>query len=98
MSRLAVAFVVQGEGRGHLTQALALAGFLRSAGHEVVRAFVGVSPFRSVPEYFRTALDAPLETFDAPTQVPDRHARALSAGRTAADALARFPKFVAAGR
>jgi uncharacterized protein (TIGR00661 family) len=98
MRRLAVAFVVQGEGRGHMTQALALAGFLRAAGHEIARAFVGVSPFRSVPDYFSTALDAPLETFDAPTQVPGRDARGVSAGRTTADALRRFPKFVAAGR
>lgn len=98
MGRLAVAFVVQGEGRGHMTQALALAGFLRAAGHEIVRAFVGMSPFRSVPEYFRTALDAPLETFDSPTQVPDRRGRGVSTVRTAADALLRFPKFVAAGR
>jgi len=98
MRRLAVAFVVQGEGRGHMTQALALAGFLREAGHEIAHAFVGVSPFRSVPEYFSTALDAPLEAFDAPTQVPGRDARGVSAGRTTADALARLPKFVAAGR
>src|SRR5687768_6593587 len=98
MGRLAVAFVVQGEGRGHMTQALALAGFLRAAGHEIARAFVGVSPFRSIPEYFRTALGAPLETFDAPTQVPDRDERAVSAGKTAADALVRLPRFVSAGR
>lgn len=98
MSGLAVAFVVQGEGRGHMTQALALAGFLRSAGHEVVRAFVGVSPYRTVPDYFRDALGAPLETFDAPTQVPDRLARGVSVARTTGDALARLPRFVAAGR
>jgi uncharacterized protein (TIGR00661 family) len=98
MRRLAVAFVVQGEGRGHMTQALALAGFLREAGHEISCAFVGVSPFRSVPRYFSEALDAPLETFDAPTQVPGPDARGASAGRTTVDALARLPKFVAAGR
>jgi uncharacterized protein (TIGR00661 family) len=98
MRGLAVAFVVQGEGRGHMTQALALAGFLRAAGHEIVRAFVGVSPFRSVPEYFGAALGAPLETFDAPTQVPGRQKRGVSSLRTAADALLRLPKFVSAGR
>jgi uncharacterized protein (TIGR00661 family) len=94
---LSVAFVVQGEGRGHMTQALALAGFLRAAGHEVVRVLVGESPFRSVPDYFRTAIAAPLETFAAPTQVPDRAARGVSVGRTAADALLRLPRFVEAG-
>jgi hypothetical protein len=98
MRRLAVAFVVQGEGRGHMTQALALAGFLRAASHEIVRVFVGVSPFRSLPDFFSNALDAPLEPFDAPTQVPGRDARGVSTGRTTADALARLPKFVAAGR
>jgi uncharacterized protein (TIGR00661 family) len=98
MSRLSVAFVVQGEGRGHMTQALALARFLREAGHEVSRVLVGVSPFRSVPEYFTNEIGAPVETFAAPTQVPDRLARGVSYARTAADAVARLPRFLGAGR
>ena len=81
-----------------MTQALALARFLRDAGHEVSRVLVGVSPFRSVPEYFAREIAAPVETFDAPTQVPDRDARGVSVGRTAVDALTRLPRFVAAGR
>jgi uncharacterized protein (TIGR00661 family) len=97
MRRLSVAFVVQGEGRGHMTQALALAGLLRAAGHEIVRVLVGESPFRSVPEYFRTEIAAPLETFAAPTQVPDRAARGVSVSRTAVDALLRLPRFVESG-
>ncbi len=97
MKRLAVAFVVQGEGRGHMTQALALARFLREAGHEIVRVLVGSSPFRSVPDYFKDAIGAPLETYDAPTQVPDRAARGVSVSRTAADALVRLPRFVRGG-
>jgi len=98
MSRLSIAFVVQGEGRGHMTQALALARFLRDAGHEVSRALVGVSPYRTVPEYFVRDIGAPVETFAAPTQVPDRGARGVSVGRTAADALSRLPRFLGAGR
>ena len=82
MTRLAVAFVVQGEGRGHMTQALALARFLRAAGHEIVRVLVGTSPFRSVPDYFRDGIGAPVETYDAPTQVPDRAGRGVSVSRT----------------
>ena len=31
-------FIVQGEGRGHLTQALTLEDMLRRNGHEVVRS------------------------------------------------------------
>lgn len=95
---LNAAFVVQGEGRGHMTQALALAGFLRSAGHTVTRVLVGTSPFRSVPDYFRRQIEAPLETFDAPTQVPDRAGRGASPGATVLDALGRTPAFIRSAR
>lgn len=80
-----------------MTQALALAAFLRDAGHDVDRVLVGTSPFRSVPEYFHQGIGAPLETFAAPTQVPDRSARGVSVGATARDALRRLPRFVRSG-
>ncbi len=80
-----------------MTQALALARFLEDAGHEVSRVFLGVSPFRSVPDYFTKEIGAPVETFAAPTQVPNRTARGVSVGRTAADALTRLPRFVRSG-
>ncbi len=97
MSGLNVAFVVQGEGRGHMTQALALAGFLRDAGHQVVRVLVGKSPRRSVPSYFTRQIGAPLETFAAPTQVPDQAGLGLSIGSTVRDAAWRMPSFIRAG-
>lgn len=36
-------FIVQGEGRGHLTQAITLEEILRRNGHEVVEVLVGKS-------------------------------------------------------
>lgn len=36
-----VLFVVQGEGRGHLTQTIAMEDLLRRNGHEVVEVLVG---------------------------------------------------------
>ena len=80
-----------------MTQALALARFLRDAGHEISRVLVGESPFRSVPDYFVEEIQAPVETFAAPTQVPDRDGRGMSVARTTADALRRLPRFVRAG-
>lgn len=77
-----------------MTQALALALFLRSAGHEVTRVLLGTNPYRSVPEYFADQVGAPLETFDAPTQVPDRRGRGASAVGTVADVLRRTPRFL----
>jgi len=77
-----------------MTQALALAGFLRDAGHRVDRVLLGTSPFRSVPGYFASRIDAPVETFAAPTLVPDRLGRGASTTGTVADVLRRSPGFV----
>lgn len=93
MGALRVAFVVQGEGRGHMTQALALAPLLTEAGHEVVEVLVGRSPHRPLPDYFADGIGAPVREFDAPVQVPDRWGRKLSVGRTLADAARRGPAF-----
>ncbi|MEM7416588.1 MAG: glycosyltransferase family protein [Gemmatimonadota bacterium] len=94
MTSLDVAFIVQGEGRGHMTQALALGAHLRDAGHDVSRVMIGRSPYRSIPEYFRAGIGTEVEEFEAPTQVPDREGKALSVPRTVADAARRSGGFV----
>lgn len=94
---LDIAFVVQGEGRGHMTQALAVAGFLRVAGHRVKAVYLGVSPFREVPAYFPEGIGAPVIPFQAVTLVPDLDGRGISASRTAAYNLPRIPEYVRAG-
>jgi uncharacterized protein (TIGR00661 family) len=48
-------FTVQGDGRGHMTQAIAAAQTLESHGHEVVAVTVGTNPSRTIPEFFRQA-------------------------------------------
>ena len=45
-------FVVQGEGRGHLTQAISLSEILTSAGHEVVAVLVGKGNNQKLPSFF----------------------------------------------
>jgi uncharacterized protein (TIGR00661 family) len=62
-------FIVQGEGRGHLTQAISLSEMLRRHGHEVVEALVGKSNSRDVPDFFRERIGAPIHIYDAPSFV-----------------------------
>jgi hypothetical protein len=81
-----------------MTQALALAAFLRDAGHRVHRVLVGRSPHRKIPGYFTEGIGAPVVTFDAPAQVPGRDGQALSIGRTVADAVRRTPRFFGSTR
>ena len=48
-----VVFVVQGEGRGHMTQAITMKELLCSNGHEVTKVLVGRSKSRSLPDFFK---------------------------------------------
>ncbi len=60
-------FIVQGEGRGHLTQAIALAQMLRRHGHEVVEVMVGKNPNRTLPPFFSEKIECPVASFDSPS-------------------------------
>lgn len=75
-------FIVQGEGRGHLTQALSLAAMLRRHGHEITGVLVGRSPQRVLPDFFRTRIGAPVVEFEAPRFAFDRSNRSVSMLRT----------------
>lgn len=59
-------FTVQGDGRGHMTQAIAAAQTLEAQGHEVVAVTVGVNPGRTVPEFFRHAFEGVLTPLASP--------------------------------
>ncbi|MDD2247046.1 MAG: glycosyltransferase family protein [Proteiniphilum sp.] len=60
-------FTVQGEGRGHFTQALSLAAILRKHGHEVVAVLVGKSDSRQIPSFFMNKIEAPVAEFSSPS-------------------------------
>jgi uncharacterized protein (TIGR00661 family) len=53
-------FAVQGEGRGHLTQAIALFRILQEQGHTVSCVIVGGDAKRELPDFFRKKINAPI--------------------------------------
>jgi len=70
-NKLRYLFIVQGEGRGHMTQAITLFELLTEAGHEVVQVFIGSSSRRKIPDYFYKRIKAPIETLQSPNFVTD---------------------------
>ncbi len=63
-------FIVQGEGRGHLTQAITLSAMLRTNGHQVVGVMVGKNNFRELPAFFAENIHAPVFRFKSPNFLP----------------------------
>uniref|UniRef100_UPI003B3BD0B7 glycosyltransferase family protein n=1 Tax=Spirosoma sp. TaxID=1899569 RepID=UPI003B3BD0B7 len=80
-------FLIQGEGRGHLTQALSLAQMLRIAGHEVLGAVVGVTAERDVPAFFSEAFSAPITPIFSPGLVYNAGTNALEPFKTTIQAI-----------
>jgi uncharacterized protein (TIGR00661 family) len=66
-------FLVQGEGRGHMTQAISLYRILTGAGHNVLHVFIGRSDRRKIPEYFIKSFSCPVDAIDSPNFITDKN-------------------------
>lgn len=65
---------IQGEGRGHMTQAIAVLEMLRKRNMEVCCVIVGSSSRREIPDFFRQKFDVPIIAVLSPnfTTGPDK--------------------------
>lgn len=63
-------FVIQGEGRGHFTQALSMKTLLEKNGHSVVGVMVGSSAKRTLPNFFVNKIDTEITQFLSPNFLP----------------------------
>jgi uncharacterized protein (TIGR00661 family) len=87
-------FIVQGEGRGHMTQAIALSAMLREAGHEVVHVLVGKSARREIPDFFFEKIHAPVGSFESPNFAMDSKNVKIKIGKTIVKNVAKLPTFI----
>lgn len=92
MRKRSFLFVVQGEGRGHMTQAMALYDLLTREGHEVVCVAVGSTSLCEVPEFFRKKFECPVVAVQSPRFAKDRNGRSISVLRTVWDTLKNIPE------
>ncbi len=70
-------FIVQGEGRGHMTQAISLHSILRKNGHEICHVVVGKSKRRELPHFFSDQIQSPIQQLDSPNFVTDKKGKSV---------------------
>ncbi|MDH8702393.1 uncharacterized protein (TIGR00661 family) [Dysgonomonadaceae bacterium PH5-43] len=87
-------FVVQGEGRGHLTQSIALRDILVKHGHEVVAVMVGKSNRRELPGFFLKNIKSQVFTFDSPNFLPAANNKKTNIWASIAYNLLKSPMYV----
>lgn len=88
---------VQGEGRGHLMQALTVYQLLTDAGHEVCCIVVGMPSDRSLPAFFCRRVISPVVCLPSPG-FAKHHGRSISLWRTLWCTLWRLPEYISSIR
>jgi uncharacterized protein (TIGR00661 family) len=58
-------FIIQGEGRGHLTQAISMYQMLTHNGDQVTEVLVGMNRRASLPDFFRMKISCPVFVFNS---------------------------------
>jgi uncharacterized protein (TIGR00661 family) len=86
-------FLIQGEGRGHLTQALSFAAILKKEQHELVGVVVGKSPRRQVPDFFVQKIGVALTLVESPNFETDGLEKKILLGKTIRKSLAKIPSY-----
>lgn len=71
-------FIVQGEGRGHLSQAIALKEEIESKGNSVKKVWLGTSPQRPVAKYAKEVFGEKLVLFRSPNFLKTRDKKGMS--------------------
>ncbi len=87
-------FIVQGEGRGHLTQALTLEDMLLRNGHKVVEILVGKSSSRSLPNFFKQNVHAEIKRFMSPNFLPTPQNKRVKLGRSILYNILKSPEYI----
>ena len=87
-------FIVQGEGRGHFTQALVMQERLRMRGGEIAAFLVGKSSVRELPGYFLDQATAPVIPFESPNFLPAAQNKRPGLCKSIFYNLLRLPVFI----
>lgn len=86
-------FAVQGEGRGHLTQAIATYEMLIANGHHVAAVMIGSSNRREIPAFVRERIKAPIINILSPNFITDRNNKSIQLGKTIFKNILQWRKF-----
>lgn len=75
-------FIVQGEGRGHLSQSVALKEYLEEEGHTVEAVYLGGRVSREIPAYYKEIFKKKLTLFSSPGFLRTPNKKGIYVGRT----------------
>ncbi len=85
--------VVQGEGRGHMTQAISLYELLLEEGHTVAAVVLGSSGNRDIPTFFFDKVKAPIHQLISPNFSCDKNNKSINITKSVIDNFLKLKTF-----
>lgn len=93
MKKKSVLFVIQGEGRGHLTQAISLYAMLEKMGMEVCCMIVGGDEYKKPPDFFTRQIKVPVISVVS-LKFHKKGNKSIHLGRTILFNILKLPAFI----
>jgi len=87
-------FLVQGEGRGHMIQALNLKKSLEEKGHTISKVLVGARSLESLPSFFTKNITCPLEIITSPRFISDSEDQGVLLYKSALLSCLELPAYI----
>src|SRR5580704_3966520 len=84
---------ILGEGRGHMTQAIAVKEMVEKAGHQVTKVVLGLGPHRQAAPFFASAMKMPITRISTP-DFASRNNRKVSMPATLAGIAGQLPAYL----
>ncbi len=92
---LNVALIIQGEGFGHVTQAITISEYLKRSDHYNLRFCVYGSPKKfSLPPILRDSIEVPIYKLVSPGLIYNQKSKNLSISKTLAKAIVNMPAYI----
>ncbi len=85
-----ILLVIQGEGRGHMTQAISMYDLLISKGHHVCAVVLGSSGNRDLPDFFYQKIKTEIVLLTSPNFVPDKNNKGIRIGPSIIHSIMRL--------
>lgn len=87
-------FLVQGEGRGHMTQSISMKQLVENSGMKVSEVLIGKSKQRKIPQFYYDRIKVPVTLIESPNMATDKNKKAIKALPSLLGIILRLPQFI----
>jgi len=86
-------FLVQGEGRGHMTQSISMKQLLEKAGMTVCVVLIGKSNRREIPSFYYERINTSVIPIESPNMATDKNKKAIKPVPSLLNVIGKLPQF-----